>query len=52
MIDLGIFTVPMLGAFTIFLVAFFTGDTISFDTPLILAVTGAGGLAVTDEAII
>jgi tetratricopeptide (TPR) repeat protein len=32
MIDLGIFTVPLLGALSVFLVAFFTGDTISFDT--------------------
>jgi tetratricopeptide (TPR) repeat protein len=31
MIDLGIFTVPLLGALSVFLVAFFTGDTISFD---------------------
>jgi tetratricopeptide (TPR) repeat protein len=32
MIDLGIFTIPLLGAISVFLVAFFTGDTISFDT--------------------
>jgi tetratricopeptide (TPR) repeat protein len=32
MIDLGIFTVPLIGALSVFLVAFFTGDTISFDT--------------------
>ena len=31
MIDLGIFTVPLIGALSVFLVAFFTGDTISFD---------------------
>ena len=31
MIDLGIFTVPLLGALSVFMVAFFTGDTISFD---------------------
>ena len=31
MIDLGIFTVPLLGALSVFLVAFFTGDSISFD---------------------
>ncbi len=32
MIDLGIFTAPLLGALSIFLVAFFTGDEITFDT--------------------
>ena len=31
MLDLGIFTVPLLGAMSVFLVAFFTGDAISFD---------------------
>jgi hypothetical protein len=31
MIDLGIFTVPLLGALSVFCVAFFTGDTVSFD---------------------
>jgi tetratricopeptide (TPR) repeat protein len=32
MIDLGIFTVPLIGALSVFLVAFFTGDNISFDS--------------------